>query len=76
MSRKVFVSNIPVRACVDGWVEVPDGTPPEDLQAALAEALKKGQYEPQTSSVEITLDTQVDQSLVGVWEFCTPLEKA
>jgi hypothetical protein len=71
MSHKVFVTNIPVRACVNGWVEVPDGTTPDGLGDAIAEALKEKGY---AQEKEIHDGLEVDVSVVDKWEFTTPLE--
>lgn len=75
MSRKVFVSNIPVRACVDGWVTVPDDTTPESLSAAVVKSLREDGYEPETIKIDPS-ETELDRSYdLSLWEFSYPLEK-
>lgn len=75
MSRKVFVTNIPVRACIDGWVEVPDDTSPEDLDGAITAALRAGRYSPEAKFVEVTEESvSVEKEALDKWEYSTPLE--
>lgn len=73
MSRKVFVTNIPVRAPVNGWVEVPDETTPEGLGDAIAKALKEDGY---TQEKEVHDGLEVDVSVLDKWEFITPMEES
>ena len=73
MSRKVFVSNIPVRVCVDGWVTVPDDTPAEGLSEAVAKSLLEDGFEPETTKIDPS-ETEVDRSYdLKLWEFTFPL---
>lgn len=73
--KRVFVSNIPVHAYVDGWVEVPDGTDPEALNDAIATALCERGYSAESSTLAVG-ETDLDEGIIkGGWEFTTPLEK-
>jgi len=75
--KKVFVTNIPVHAYVDGWVEVLEGTDPEKLNEALAETLCEKGYEPETRMLKVPDDTDLDEGTIkGGWVFSTPLEKS
>ncbi len=71
--KRVFVVNIPVHAYVEGWVEVPGDTEPENLDKAIAESLRKNGYRPETTKIpsdEVNLDTTV----LDNWTFSTSLE--
>jgi hypothetical protein len=84
MSRRVFVSNIPVRMCVDGWVVLPDAddklTPDDgEFHEAIAQALRsdgfklaRETYAFRARDEELDLDRA---ALDAGWEFDTPEEK-
>lgn len=75
MTRRIFVSNIPVRTITDGWVEVPDDTPFDDLDEAIATALRTSGFKPETCTIEVDGGLDVDQACLDAhWEFSTPLE--
>lgn len=71
---KVFVTNIPLNVYVDGWVTVPDDTPPEKLQDAIGEALCEKGFEKETPTLDVE-DAEVDEGAIrDGWEFSFPLE--
>lgn len=75
MSRKIFVSNLPVRAYVDAWVEIPND--PEDFDDAIAEAVKEGKFEFDKKTLSVEDDgVEVDESVLDKWEFQTPMEES
>jgi hypothetical protein len=66
--RKLFVTNVPIHAYFQGWVEVPDDTPTEDLQEAIAKSIASGGWEPHLQPMEcVTWD--LDEEAIFNWEF-------
>jgi hypothetical protein len=79
MTRRVYVQNIPVLAYVDGWVVVSDDTDSETtLNEELAKALLEKGYEPETQTLVVPNDVELDAKVIesGRWVFSIPLEKA
>jgi hypothetical protein len=82
-ARRVFVTNIPLNAYVDGWVEVPEGTTADDLQDAIKEALLTKGFTPETQTLSVgsgahglSGDVELDEGIIkGGWEFLTPMEE-
>jgi hypothetical protein len=58
---------------VDGWVEVPDDTGPEDLNGAIGLALREKGWKP--GSPPKAEDFELDLGLSLDWEFCTTREE-
>lgn len=77
MSRKVFVTNIPVRTCVDGWVIVPDDTKSDHLNESIRDSLIKSSMDGaglHDGCAVLHSGLDLDLSLIDKWEFSTPLE--
>jgi hypothetical protein len=71
-TKKVLVTNIPVRIYVEAYVEVPKDTRPEDLNEAVRKSLietgvscKRGQQYIGYSEEPVELD----EDAIQVWEF-------
>lgn len=75
-TRKVFVTNIPIRTCVSGWVEIPSDTEDDKLDDAIAIALASSGFQPEgnTNTIE-TATWDVDKDVLAKWEWCLPLEE-
>jgi len=73
--KRVFVTNIPVHAYVDGWIEVPDDTDPEKMNEALVESICENGYSVETRTLNVPGDIDLDEGTIkGGWEFSTPLD--
>jgi hypothetical protein len=72
--KRIFVSNIPVRTVVDGWVEVPEDTTEENLDAAITVALREKGFRPETTEIEVEGLDLDKEALDAGWEFSTPLD--
>lgn len=64
--KRVHVSNIPIHAFVEGWVEVPDDTTKENLNEAISKALLDKGYDSLSSPESEELDAEV---VKNGWEF-------
>lgn len=65
--RKLFVTNVPIHAYLQGWVEVPADTSPEDLQEAIAKSIASGGLKPHFQPMEsVTWDLE---DALPKWEF-------
>lgn len=64
--KRVHVSNIPLRAFIAGWIEVPDNTTDETMQAALVTAILERGFKEQGDPYDPELDDDVVES---GWEF-------
>ena len=75
-TRKVYVNNIPVQGWLEGWVDVPGDTKPEELQAEIANAIKRGRFQPADGSEgEIEYAGADKATIDDGWEFSLPLEE-
>lgn len=73
--KRVFVTNIPVRTCTDGWVKIPDDTPEANVNEAIAIALRVDGFTPETRTMPVEgIDLDME-ALNANWEFTTPLEE-
>lgn len=72
MSRRVYVTNIPIRLCVSGWVDVPEAADVDDLNKVIADSIYENGYYPESLRVE---GSEIDESVIEKWEFTTPLEE-
>lgn len=70
--KRVFVSNIPIRTVVAGWVEVPDDWK-ERPDAHVAQALKEAKYTIEDRTITIESD-DLDFEDLEKWEFDFPVE--
>jgi hypothetical protein len=76
--KRVFVTNIPIRACMSGTVEIPDDTLPENRNAAITKAILENGFIPVRDNgtwVGSGDEFDADLSLIEKWAYETPLEK-
>jgi hypothetical protein len=55
--RRVLVTDIPMCVCVDGYVDIPDDTPPDELDEEIRNALTAGAWEPKIKDPKDVVDS-------------------
>ena len=76
LSRRVFVTNIPLNAYANGWVEVDDDvTDRVNVNGAISAAVREGRFAFETTVLRLPDDAEVDEAVIHAgWQFSTPLE--
>lgn len=70
MSKRVLVTNIPVCAFVDGWVDVPDDTQPDNMNDAIGSALCERGFSPASPRLRVPEQIELSEELIrSGWEF-------
>lgn len=68
MSTRVLVTNIPIHAYIDAYVEIPDGLDDDQQQSAIRDAVERGEFRPKDGSSADNYE--IDQNaLDDGWEF-------